>query len=98
MNFIAARAAYIISCPGFAGHAGDAERDGFGAGDDPVFAAVLGAHFDVHREELGLMEIRRRLGTEKYGYVRIGPLRLFSLLRTLNLETREKRHRFYRSR
>lgn len=46
----------------------------------------------------GLMEIRRRLGTEKYGYVRIGPLRLFSLLRTLNLETREKRHRFYRSR
>ena len=46
----------------------------------------------------GIFDIRRRLRTEKYGNVKIGLFRLHGILRTLNLETREKRFRFYRSR
>lgn len=46
----------------------------------------------------GTGAIRRRLRSEKYGAVRIGIVKLYSILRQLNLETREKRYRFYRSR
>jgi anti-sigma B factor antagonist len=42
--------------------------------------------------------IRRRLRSEKYGSVRVGGFRMYSILRQLNLETKEKRYRFYRSR
>lgn len=46
----------------------------------------------------GIIEIRRKLRTEKYGNVKIGFFRLYSILRTLTLDTQEKRYRFYRSR
>lgn len=52
----------------------------------------------IENPTAGLFGIKRRLRTEKYGHVRLGTLRLFSILRTLSLETREKRYRFYRSR
>jgi len=46
----------------------------------------------------GIKDICRQLKSDKYGSVRIGFFKMNSLLRRLNLETREKRHRFYRSR
>jgi len=46
----------------------------------------------------GTRGICKHLRTEKYGSVRIGYLRMRSLLRKLNLESKEKRYRFYRSR
>jgi anti-sigma B factor antagonist len=52
----------------------------------------------VENPMVGILEIRRKLGTEKYGNVRIGLIRLYGILRTLSLETRTKRFRFYRSR
>jgi anti-sigma B factor antagonist len=73
----------------------DADAD-FSYKDFPVVERIK--KIVIENPMAGLMEIRRRLGTEKYGHVRIGTFRLFSLLRNLNLETREKRHRFYRSR
>ncbi len=46
----------------------------------------------------GVREIQRKLKTDKYGRTRIGWFRLRSILKTLNLETKEKRYRYYRSR
>jgi anti-sigma B factor antagonist len=46
----------------------------------------------------GVRWICRQLNTEKYGSVRIGWFRMRSILKKLNLETKEKRYRFYRSR
>jgi anti-sigma B factor antagonist len=52
----------------------------------------------VENPMTGIFDIRRRLRTEKYGNVKIGLIRLYGILRSLNLETRKKRFRFYRSR
>ena len=52
----------------------------------------------VENPMTGIFDIRRRLRTEKYGNVKVGLFRLHGILRTLNLETRKKRFRFYRSR
>ena len=52
----------------------------------------------IENPTAGIGEIRKKLRTEKYGNVKMGYLKLFVLLRTLSLETREKRFRFYRSR
>jgi len=52
----------------------------------------------VENPMTGIFDIRRMLRTEKYGNVKIGLLRLHGILRTLNLDTRKKRFRFYRSR
>lgn len=46
----------------------------------------------------GIGEIGRKLRTDKYGNVKIGFFRLYSILRTLTLDTKQKRYRFYRSR
>jgi anti-sigma B factor antagonist len=46
----------------------------------------------------GIRDIQKKLNTEKYGYTRIGWFRLRSVLKTLSLETKEKRYRYYRSR
>ena len=46
----------------------------------------------------GARSLCRRLRQEKYGHVRIGWLRMRSILKKLNLGTKEKRYRFYRSR
>jgi anti-anti-sigma factor len=45
-----------------------------------------------------LQDIRSELNTSNYGYVRIRWWKLRSLLKSLSLETKEKRYRFYRSR
>ena len=46
----------------------------------------------------GITDICKQLKNDKYGSVRIGFFKMHSLLRKLNLETKEKRYRFYRSR
>jgi anti-sigma B factor antagonist len=46
----------------------------------------------------GIQGIRRQLRTEKYGFVRVGLPKMRSILKQLDLETKDKRHRFYRSR
>jgi anti-anti-sigma factor len=45
-----------------------------------------------------LQDIQSELNTSNYGYVRIHWWKLRSLLKSLSLETKEKRYRFYRSR
>ncbi len=47
---------------------------------------------------LGLMQIRKQLNTQRFGFQKVNILRLRSILKQYNLETREKRYRFYRSR
>jgi anti-sigma B factor antagonist len=46
----------------------------------------------------GIKSICKQLKSNKFGSVRVGWLRMYSILRSLNLETKEKRYRFYRSR
>ncbi len=46
----------------------------------------------------GARYIAKQLNTEQYGSIRIGFFRMWSILKKLNLENREKRYRFYRSR
>jgi len=47
--------------------------------------------------EFGIRQIRRALRGEEYGNVKISLLKLKSLLKELELDTKEKRYRFYRS-
>lgn len=47
---------------------------------------------------LGLLKMRQALKTERFGFVDVQWWKLYQLLRKLNLHTREKRLRFYRSR
>jgi len=47
---------------------------------------------------LGIKEIRAELNSPQYGYVKIGWFKLRSVLKSLSLETKEKRYRYYRSR
>lgn len=47
---------------------------------------------------LGVVGISQKLRTEEYGGVSVNWFKMYRLLRQLNLENREKRHRFYRSR
>lgn len=52
----------------------------------------------IDNPTLGLFKIRQALNTERFGFVDIHVWTLFQMLRKLNLNTREKRLRFYRSR
>ncbi len=52
----------------------------------------------IDNPTLGLFKIRQALNTERYGFVNIQWWKLYQLLRKLNLNTNEKRLRFYRSR
>lgn len=45
-----------------------------------------------------LLEIRKLLNERRFGYTKIGPLRLYRILKRNNWETETKRARFYRSR
>lgn len=47
---------------------------------------------------LGLFEIKKQLNTQRFGYHRVNIFKLRSILKNYNLETKEKRYRFYRSR
>lgn len=46
----------------------------------------------------GVLKIKKILKTQRFGFTKAGLFQLNSLLRKLNLETKEKRYRFYRSR
>ncbi|MCI0515566.1 STAS domain-containing protein [candidate division KSB1 bacterium] len=46
----------------------------------------------------GLFQIRKELVSRRFGYTKIGILKLFQILKRNNWETAEKRIRFYRSR
>ncbi|MCA9743406.1 MAG: STAS domain-containing protein [Deferribacteres bacterium] len=46
----------------------------------------------------GALKIKKTLDTEKYGFKKVGYFKILRTLRKLNLETKEKRIRFYRSR
>lgn len=46
----------------------------------------------------GVMKIKQALKTERFGYTKIGSLKLYRILKKLNLEDNTKRYRFYRSR
>ncbi len=46
---------------------------------------------------LSIFQMRKMLRHEKFGHTRVGLLKLYRTLKTLNLDSREKRYRFYRS-
>jgi len=46
----------------------------------------------------GLWHIWKTLRTPRFGNTKINPFRLYRILREMNLDTKEKRFRFYRSR
>ncbi len=46
----------------------------------------------------GALKIKKALMTERFGYTKVSMLRIYRTLKKLNLETHEKRFRFYRSR
>jgi len=52
----------------------------------------------IDNPTLGLVKIRQTLNTDRFGYVNVNWWQLYQMLRKLNLDTREKRLRFYRSR
>ncbi|HHM23761.1 MAG TPA: anti-sigma factor antagonist [Bacteroidetes bacterium] len=55
-------------------------------------------HVIAENPILGIFGIKKELATPKYGNTRISILKLHKLLKELNLDTKEKRYRFYRSR
>src|SRR5262245_18741984 len=52
----------------------------------------------IDNPSLGLFKIRQALNTERFGFVNVNWLQLYQMLRMINLNTRDKRFRFYRSR
>ena len=46
---------------------------------------------------LSIFKIARHLKTERYGRIALNPIKLYFLLKEMNLETRLKRTRYYRS-
>jgi len=46
---------------------------------------------------ISIFQLQKELRQVKYGTTQIGFLRLYSVLRTLNLNSKEKRYRYYRS-
>lgn len=47
---------------------------------------------------ISVMGIKKELNTENYGNTKINVIKLYQLLKELNLDTKEKRYRYYRSR
>lgn len=52
----------------------------------------------IQNPRAGIRSIRAQLRSETYGFTRVGWFKIRKNLKDLNLETREKRFRFYRSR
>jgi len=46
---------------------------------------------------ISILQIQKQLKDKKYGSVQIGLIKLYRTLKTLNLNTKEKRYRYYRS-
>ena len=55
-------------------------------------------HLITEKPLLSIGEMKGKLRSASYGKSKVGILKLYFLLKDLNLETKEKRHRFYRSR
>ncbi len=54
-------------------------------------------HIISRNPEYGIMKIKKTLRQPEYGVLKIGYWKLRSLLKSLELDTKEKRYRFYRS-
>jgi anti-sigma B factor antagonist len=52
----------------------------------------------IEDPNINMMQIRSKLNTKRFGYQKLNILGLRSILKQNNLETKEKRFRFYRSR
>ncbi|MDZ7372508.1 MAG: STAS domain-containing protein [candidate division KSB1 bacterium] len=70
---------------------------------EPLPDELLPIHEKIRRIVIefplgGLWYIWKTLRSPRFGRTRINPFRLYRILRELNLETKEKRFRFYRSR
>jgi len=46
----------------------------------------------------GPLKIKKKLNTQRFGYEKVALIKVFNILKNYNLETKEKRYRFYRSR
>lgn len=55
-------------------------------------------HAVVEDPTCGAFKIKKILKTPKFGNTKVNILKLYKLMRKLNLDTKEKRYRFYRSR
>ncbi len=55
-------------------------------------------HIVIDDPTRGVFKIQKELCRKRYGRVKIGALKLYRVMRKVNLETKEKRYRFYRSR
>jgi anti-sigma B factor antagonist len=54
-------------------------------------------HIVANNPDYGFFKIKKQLNTEEYGFVKVGFWKLRSLLKLLDLDTKEKRYRFFRS-
>lgn len=55
-------------------------------------------HTIIEDPRRGVLKVRKVLRTPKYGNTQLGLLQAYRMLRRLNLDSKEKRYRFYRSR
>jgi anti-sigma B factor antagonist len=55
-------------------------------------------HLVTENPVFGLKGIKKTLNSDKYGHARINIFKLYRILKELNLDSKEKRYRFYRSR
>jgi anti-sigma B factor antagonist len=46
----------------------------------------------------GALQIKKQLNTQRFGYTKVNMIKLYNILKKLNLEDKNKRYRFYRSR
>ena len=67
---------------------------------DPTYLSLQDKikHLITEKPLLSIGEMKGKLRSASYGKSKVGILKLYFLLKDLNLETKEKRHRFYRSR
>jgi len=88
----------------------EADRENLGAGDFSangvnsinVDVANLPIHEKIKRVVsqyplLSIFQIKKMLSHEEFGHERVNIFKLYSLLKKLNLETKEKRYRYWRS-
>ncbi len=67
---------------------------------DPIYLSLQDKvkHLITEKPLLSIGEMKKVLRSKSYGKSKVSILKLFLLLKDQNLETKEKRHRFYRSR
>ena len=55
-------------------------------------------HIVAKKPSINVWGIKKKLNTETYGHTKINYFKLTRLLKELKLDSKEERHRFYRSR